>query len=313
MFRMLVTRIALSAPLIVIVTGLTYVMMGLLPGNAAQAVLGTHATPEQVARLSAELGLDRPVYEQWWIWMRGVLQGDLGTSIFTNESVAEVLNARAGVTFSLVFGAITIAVILGVLIGAYSAHKPGRLSKLIDVIAVVGYAVPAFWLAVVLIYLFAVEWRLFPAVGYIRLGDDPLGWVRSLTLPVISLAAGMVTALAKQTRDAMLDELSSPYIIALRANGMSETSIVYKHALRNAAIPVVTVVSVLFIGSLTGAVVAEAIFVLPGLGDTAVSATSSRDIPLIQGVSLYLTLAVVIVNILTDLAYGWLNPKVRTS
>lgn len=311
MLRMILIRLLLSIPLIVVVTGLTFFLMSLLPGNAALSFLGTHATEEQVARLTAEMGLDQPVIVQWWHWMSGVLQGDLGSSVFNKESVAKILNDRAGVTFSLVFGAMIVAIVLGLVIGAISAQRPGLLSSVIDVIAILGYAVPAFWLAVVLIYIFAVELKWFPAVGYVPFGNDPGRWAMSLVLPVLSLAAGMITALAKQTRDAMLDELSAPYITALRANGMSEFAIVYKHALRNAAIPIVTVISVLFIGSLTGAVVAEAIFVLPGLGATAVSATSSRDLPVIQGVALYLTLAVVAVNILTDLAYGWLNPKVR--
>ncbi|MCE3555911.1 ABC transporter permease [Pseudonocardia sp. RS11V-5] len=311
MIRMVAGRLALSIPLVLIVTAVVFVLMNALPGNAASAILGTNATPEAIESLTRELGLDQPVWAQYWTWLSGVLQGDLGVSIFNNEPVTDLVNARFGVTLLLLVGALGVAIVAGVSVGVLTARRQGWVSRVIDVLAIAGFAVPAFWLALLLIYLFAVQLALLPATGYVPFLDDPLEWYYSLVLPVLALAAGMITSLAKQTRDSMLEVLASPYVTALRANGIRERSVVFKHALRNAAIPIVTVVGVLFVGSLTGAVVIESIFVLPGLGTTVVTATAQRDIPVILGAALYLTLLVVAINILTDLAYGWLNPKVR--
>jgi peptide/nickel transport system permease protein len=311
MIRLVVGRLIASIPLVIIVTALTFVLLSALPGSAAATILGTHATPESIAALNAQLGLDQPLLGQYWDWLGGVLSGDLGASLFNNESVADTLNARLGVTLSLLFGALLIAVILGVALGVLTARRQGLFSRVVDILAIGGFAVPPFWLALVLIYFFAIQLAVLPATGYVTFAESPSLWFSSLVLPVVALAAGLITSLAKQTRDSMLDVLKSPFVTALRANGASERSIIYRHALRNAAIPIVTVIGLLFVGSLTGAVVIETIFVMPGLGTSAVVATSQRDIPVILGVSLYLTLMVVFVNVLTDLAYGWLNPKVR--
>jgi len=308
---MIWVRLALSIPLVFIVTAMTFIMMNMLPGNAAVQVLGIHGTDESIRKLEAEWGLDQPVYVQYGKWLGRLFRGDLGTSLATNESVVANLNKRIGVSLNLLFGALLVSVLVGVGLGVLTARNSGLMARLIDAIAILGFAVPAFWLALMLIYLFSVNLGVLPAIGFVRFSRSPVGWLRSLILPVVSLAIGMITNLTKQTRDAMLEELDRPYIASLRANGISERSIVYRHALRNAAIPVVTVISILFIGSLTGAVVAESIFVFPGLGSAIVRATTARDLPLIQGVALYLTLIVVVVNVVTDLAYGWLNPKVR--
>jgi peptide/nickel transport system permease protein len=311
MIRLILRRLVISIPLVLVVTLISFVLLAILPGSAATSVLGTQATPEKIAAFNKELGLDKPLAVQYFKWLGGVLHGDLGQSLLNHESVSDDLNARLPVTFSLVFGAIVVAVIIGVLVGVLTARSRGFWSRIVDILAVAGLALPSFWLALLLILVFAVTVPLLPATGYVPFLQSPSGWALSLVLPIASLAIGMITNLAKQTRDSMLDVLSSPYIVGLRANGISEGKVILKHALRNAAIPIVTVVGLLFVGSLTGAVVAEQIFVLPGLGTTVVSATSQRDIPMIQGAALYLTLIVVFVNILIDLAYGWLNPKVR--
>ena len=312
MWRMILIRLGLSIPLVVIVTSLTFVMIDLLPGNAAEALIGLGAKPEDLQQLTTELGLDRPLWAQWWIWMSGVLHGDLGHSLTTKEAVASALGYRVGVTLSLAFGTLIFAVAVGVTLGVLTARGSGRSARGVDLLATVGYSIPPFWLAIVLIFFFSVKLGWLPAVGYTAPTVSLGKWAMSLVLPVLALSMHLITALAKQTRDAMRDTLASSYILALRANGMSERSIIFKHALRNAAIPIVTVIGVLFIGLLTGTVIIESVFAMPGLGATAVYATSVGDIPMIQGVALYLTLAVVVVNILTDLAYGWLNPKVRT-
>lgn len=311
MWRIILRRILLSIPLVLVVTSLTFGMINLLPGNAAESLIGTNGTREQIVQLTREFGLDRPVWEQWWIWAKGVAQGDLGHSLTTREPVLSMLRFRIGVTLPLALGALVASALVGIVIGVLTAQGSHRLVRLIDALFLLGYAVPPFWLALVLIFFFAVKLQWLPAVGYAPFSETPLLWAASLVLPMMSLAIHLITVFAKQTRDSMMDVLASPFIFALRANGLSEYSIVYKHALRNAAIPVVTMIGVSFIGLLTGTVVVESIFALPGLGAAAVYATSVADIPMIQGIALVLTLCVVGVNVLTDVAYALINPKVR--
>jgi peptide/nickel transport system permease protein len=183
----------------------------------------------------------------------------------------------------------------------------------VDAIAMVGLAIPNFFLGLLLVTWFAVTLRVFPATGYVPFTQSPGEWLRSIVLPVITLAVPGIAVIAKQTRDAMLEVLDRPFIRTLRAAGVPGRSIIGKHALRNAAIPVVTVTGLIFIGSLSGTVLVETVFALPGLGGLAVQATSQHDIPLIQGVAVYFTIAVICVNLLVDLTYSWLDPRVRVS
>lgn len=312
MIATLVRRLALSVPLVLVVTAISFVLVGLLPGTAAATILGTQATPDQIAALNRQLGLDRPVWEQYGQWLTQLAQGSLGTSTVNGTSVAADLTSRLGVTLSLVLGAMLGTVVLGVTLGVFTARRRGLLSRLIDTLAIAGLAIPGFWLALLLILVFSVELRLLPAIGYVDPSTSLVGWVTSLVLPVTALALSMITTVAKQTRDSMLDTLASPFVVGLRANGITESSIVFRHALRNAAIPIVTVIGLLFVNSLTGAVFIEQIFVLPGLGSAVVTATGQRDIATVQGAALFITLLVVVANLLVDLAYAALNPKVRT-
>jgi peptide/nickel transport system permease protein len=185
------------------------------------------------------------------------------------------------------------------------------VARLIDVLSIGGLAVPSFWLALILISVFSVKLGLLPATGYVTFGDSPSGWAQSLVLPVIALSMNGVTAIAKLTREAMLDVLSSEFIRNLRANGIPERSVVYRHALRSSAMRIITMSGLLFIGALGGSVVIEHVFGIPGLGSLAVSATTAKDIPLIQGVAIYFTLLVIGVNLLTDISYAWINPRMR--
>ena len=310
MVKLILRRVALSVPVVFIVTALSFVLIDLLPGNAASAILGPSASAQQINQLTQSLGLGRPIYTQYWEWLERLAHGNLGVSLDNGQSVTSLLNADLGVSISLLAGALVGAVIVGGAAGIFSAARPGVLSRLLDIGIVAGLAVPAFWLALILVLLLSTDAHLLPALGYAS-PSSPAQWARFLVLPWIALGATMATTVAKQTRDAMSDALSSPFVTSLRANGVPERRIIVKHALRNASIPVVTVIGVLFVAALTTAVIVEQIFDLPGLGSTVVQATTNRDIPVIQGVALYLTLIVVVVNLLVDLAYGWLNPKVR--
>jgi peptide/nickel transport system permease protein len=197
------------------------------------------------------------------------------------------------------------------LLGVVSATGNKVVGRVVDAVSTIGIAIPNFWLGVILIAVFAVNLNLLPATGYVDPADDPGLWFASLVLPVIALAFAGITAVAKQTRDQMMLSVASPYARSLRANGASEFSLVYKHALRNAAGPVITVLGVIFVGALSGSVVVENIFVLPGLGSQALQSTLQHDVPVIQGISVYFIVIVVIVNVLIDVATTILNPKVR--
>jgi peptide/nickel transport system permease protein len=313
MLRIITRRLLLSIPLIVIVTGITFFLESLVPGDPATTLLGLNATPEQYTAVREALHLDLPVYEQYWLYLKGLAHLDLGRSIFTNESVNGMVIGRLWVTLGLVVGATVLAACVGVALGVFSATRGLFLRRVVDVGSLVGSALPAFWVALALISIFAVGTGLFPATGYITPGESLGGWLRSLVLPVAALAIGGVAMIAKVTRDAMLSALRMEYIRTLRASGVSPRSIVWHHALRNAGLAVVTTVGLTMISFFAGSVLVESVFVLPGLGNAVVAATNQHDIPVVQGIALIFTLIVIVVNLLVDIMYGLLNPKVRVS
>jgi peptide/nickel transport system permease protein len=313
MLRLVGRRIALSIPLLFFVLTATFLLVALIPGDIARTIIGAGGTQEQYEALRHSLGLDQSLLARYWEWLSGAAHGDLGTSLFHHESVTSMLDARLGVTFSLVIGSTLVAGAVGIGLGVIAALRSGILGRSVDAISLVGLAIPNFFLGLILVAWFAVGLGLFPATGYVDPTASVGEWLRSLVLPVITLAVPGIAIVAKQTRDSMRDVLGQPFIATLRASGVSRRSIVFKHALRNAAIPVVTVIGVIFVGALSGTVLVESVFAMPGLGGLAVEATSEHDLPLIQGVTVYFTLIVIAVNLIVDLLYGWLDPRVRVS
>ncbi|WP_236790586.1 ABC transporter permease [Amycolatopsis sp. GM8] len=311
MSRLVLRRLAISVSLVFAVSLLTFLLQSLTPGDTARTILGTNYTPEGYAQLRQQLHLDQPVLTRYWDWLSHAIRGDLGTSPISGLGVGTEIANRLGVTLALVLGTTVVATLIGVALGVLSAVRGGVLGRAVDVLSMVGFALPSFWLALVLVLLFAVTLRVFPATGYVPFLHSPAGWAQSLVLPIAALAVHGIAHLAKQTRDGMLDVLSRDFVHTLRANGASESSIIFRHALRNAAIPVVTVVGLMLVSLLGGTVLVEAVFAMAGLGGLAVQSTTQHDLPMIQGVALTFTLIVVVVNFAVDLAYGWLNPKVR--
>lgn len=313
MMRVVVRRLLLAVPLLFMVTSLTYVLTSLAPSNAAETILGSSATPATVAALERQLGLTEPVWEQYFRWLSHALTGNLGTSLVSSQSVESALVARLPVTLSLVIVGTLVSALAGVGLGMVSALRGGALGRLIDGLAMLGSAVPNFWLGLVLVDLLAVKMHWLPATGYMDLTQSAGGWARSLVLPVATLAAVGLTGIAKQTRDSLREVMGAPFITALRADGVAEWRIVARHGLRNAAIPVVTLVGVFFVAMLGGTVLVESVFVLPGLGSLAVSSAQSGDLTMLQGIVVVFCVIVVVVNVLVDLTYGWLNPQARLS
>jgi peptide/nickel transport system permease protein len=306
-------RVLWSIPLLGIVSALTFALVSAVPGNAAQAILGPDASAAQMASLRRQLGLDQPVWTQYWHWLDRVMHGDFGTSLVTGQGVSSILGQRLTVSLTLIIGGTLVASVTGILLGVLAATRGGALGRLVEVGAVLGLAVPNFWLGLVLIELFAVSLRIFPATGFVPFGEDPAQWALSLVLPVAAIAAVGTTIIAVQTRDSMREVLRRDFVRVLEANGIPRRSVVWRHALRNAAIPVVTVIGITFVSLLGASVLVESVFALPGLGSGLATAASQHDIPVIQGAVVYFTLVVVAVNLLVDVAYGLLNPRIRSS
>lgn len=311
MLRIVVRRLALAVPLLFLVTALTFLLVALTPGDPAADLLGTLAGKAQLAAVDRQYGFDLPVWDQYWRWLSHALAGNLGTSLVNGQSVTSQLDARLPVTLALVVGAAGAAALLGIALGTLSAVRGGIVGRVVDALAMLGFAVPNFWLGLLLIELFAVKLRVLPSGGYIPLAQYPAAWFDDLVLPVATLALGGVTGIAKQTRDAMRDAFARDFVDAMRADGMPEHRVVW-HALRVAAPPLATMTGTFAAGLLSGTVLIEAVFTLPGLGSAAAKATSGHDLPMIQGVALYFCLAVVAINLATDLVCAWLDPKART-
>ena len=303
-------RLLLTLPLMLVVTALTFVLLSIAPGDATVQILGLQGTPEQYEQLREALGLDLPLYQQYGEWVGNAVRGDLGTSIFTGEEVTTAINARLPVTISLVLGALLVSATVGLALGTFSAVRGRSLGRFIDVLALVGFSLPVFWVAGQLIVLFAVKLSWLPAIGYVPLSESPTDWARSLVLPIAALSLGGIAAVAKNTREAMLDALESEYVRVAWANGIPSRSIYLRHCLKNAAIRILTILGLLAVGMLSGTVLIETVFALPGMGSLAVGSALRGDIPMVQGVVVYFTLIVVALNLVIDIAYSWLNPKV---
>jgi peptide/nickel transport system permease protein len=308
--------LASSLVLLFVVTVLTFTLVSLAPGDAAKSILsgqGMAYTPEQYRQMRHLLGVDEPLPVQYWHWLGDLVHGSLGTDLFSGQPVTETLSDRIGPSLSIILGTVLVSGLVGVGLGVLSALRGGALGRLFDVASLVGLAVPNFWLALVLVELLAVKLAVFPPGGYTSPETDLLGWLAGITLPILALSAGAVAFVAKQTRDAMAEVLSREFVTMLRARGLSTRSIVLGHALRNAAIPVVTMLGLLLVSLLSGTVLIESVFSIPGMGEQAVNASGSHNLPVIVGVAFCFTVVVVLVNLLVDLSYRWLNPKVRAS
>ena len=310
MTTLILRRVAISLPLLLVVSFVTFLLLSLTPGNAAYTVLGARATPSQLAHLKSEMGLNKPFLVQYGTWLGHALQGNFGHSLISGQAVSQALAQQLAPTLSLVLLALVVSSTAGMALGIWSAVHAGRLARFLDSVSFVGMAVPGFIIALVLIQIFVVTFHVLPASGYVSIGQSPPLWLRSLILPVVALSVGAIGIIAKQTRTAMQEVLSQEFIVVLRANGYSPRSIVLRHALRAASIQILSIIGVVFVGLLSGAVIIESIFSIPGLGSLAVQASAQSDIPVVLGVTIVFTLIVVITNLLLDLVFMVANPKI---
>ena len=308
----LAKRLVRSLAVFIVVTFATFSLMyGNGPG-IAHAVLGLNATPEGIQAEVVKLGLDQPLLVQYWHWLSGVAHGDLGNSFYTSESVSSALSNRVPVTLALVFLTLLLTAVLSVILGVTAAVRGGWMDRVLQFISVLGTAVPAFIVAIALVFAFAIHWRLFPATGYVSPNVSPSGWLASISLPVLALLIGAVAGAAAQFRTAVLDQLGRDYVRTLRARGIPEREIIFRNVLRNAAPPGLTALSLTVFGLLGGAVFIEQVFALPGMGQMANMAAQISDVPLVMGTVLVVVVIVLVVNFAGDLAITLLNPKART-
>lgn len=311
MLRFLGRRLVAGVVLLFALTTVAFVLLYLGGGDIARRILGQTATQEQVAAKAAQLGLDRPIWEQYANWLTNALSGNLGRSWFTGQLVLEGVTQRLMVTLSLVIGATVITAIVAVILGVWAALAGGWVDRTIQFLTVLGMAVPGFLIAVGLVLVFAIQLGWFKATGYVNFNSDVVGWARSVTLPIVALAIGGASAVTQQIRGSVVDALQRDYVRTLRSRGLPSGSVVYKHVLRNSAGPALAVLNVQFVGMLGGAVIVEQVFQLPGLGQLAVGATTQGDIPIVMGLVVATAIIVIVVNLIIDIAQGAINPKVR--
>lgn len=307
-----IRRLLSAIPVLFVVSLVTFLIIALVPGDVTAEIAGSDSTQEQRDQIRSQLGLDRPLLEQALAWYGRLFQGDLGQSYLLNRSVADAVFERLPVTLSLAGLALVLAVALGMLLGILAAVRHNSwLDQGSMSLALFGLSVPDFWFALVLISVFAVGLGWLPTGGYVPASEDFVGWMRSMTLPAIALAVTQMGVVARMTRSSMLDVMNQDFIRTARAKGMRSRTIIFKHALLNAMVPIITVIGVMTGVLLGGAVVIETVFSLPGVGRLITGAIQRRDYPIIQGGLLITAATFVFVNILVDVAYGWLDPRVR--
>jgi peptide/nickel transport system permease protein len=305
-------RLLALAPVLLIVATVGFFLIYLTPGDPAAVMLGPDATDEDLAALRQIMGLDRPLLVQLGRWYARMLRGDLGYSIFLQRPVLQAIYERLEPTGLLTVLSLLLAIAIGVPAGIAAAVRRNTWVDQASMgVALVGVSVPNFWLGLNLILLFSVYLGLFPVAGYVPLADSPAGTLRTLVLPAVTLGISASALIARMTRSSMLEVLGQDYVRTARAKGNRERRVVYWHALRNAMIPTVTVIGLALGGLLAGAVVTETVFALPGVGRLVISSVLRRDYPVVQGVLMFIAAVYVLVNLLIDLIYVYLDPRVK--
>ena len=312
MLPVLLRRVLAIIPTVLFGSVLIFGLVQVIPGGAAEAVAGADATPEMIATIRAQMGLDRPLPVQYGAWLAGVVEGDFGRSLLDNRNVAEDIADRLPLTVELAASALVVALLVGIPLGVVSAVKrQGAVGAAITGVSGLGLAMPEFWLAMLAVDLFALRLGWLPATGVPALADGVWDHVQAMVLPSLTLASGAAAIIVRFTRNGMIEALRSPYIRTARALGLPRRQILARFALRNALVPVVTVVGIVAGGLLGGAVLVEQVFVIPGLGALLVTGVLQKDYPTVQSVALVLTVAVVLINLAVDMACAVIDPRTR--
>jgi peptide/nickel transport system permease protein len=312
MLAYIIRRLGSTVLVMVIVGVFVFLLLHLSPGDPAAIVAGDNASPAQIAQIRERLGLDDPLPIQFVRWAAGVVQGDLGVSIFSNEPVLKLIGERLEPTLSLTLTTLVFAVVLAVSFGVIAAARAGSLiDRALMGFSVLGFSVPVFVVGYLLVYVFSIQLRWLPVQGYSSISEGVWPWLERLILPTIALGMAYVALIARITRTSMLEVLSEDYIRTAKAKGVANRPLLLKHALKNAGVPIVTVIGIGVALLIGGVVITETVFNLPGVGRLVVDAISKRDYPIIQGVILLFSAAYVLINLLVDLSYTFLDPRIR--
>jgi peptide/nickel transport system permease protein len=307
-----IRRILAAIPVLLLVAFFVFSLLYLAPGDPAAIIAGDQATPADVIRIRASLGLDRPFLVRFFEWLWQVLHGNLGTSIFTDLPVSHMIAQRIEPTVSLLILTMILAISTAIPIGVIAAWKHGTLiDRLVMMLAVFGYSTPVFVVGYLLAYVFALRLDLLPVQGFVPISQGFWPFLRTLILPAVALGLIYMALIARITRAAMLDVLSQDYVRTAKAKGVAQHGILFVHALKNAAVPIVTIIGIGFAVLIGGAVVTESVFAIPGLGRLTVDAILRRDYPVIQGVVLLFSVSYVVVNLIVDLLYTFFDPRIR--
>jgi peptide/nickel transport system permease protein len=305
-------RLLATVPVMAVVAVFVFLLLRLTAGDPAAIIAGDNATAQQVAEIRARLGLDRPIVQQFFIWLGNTLRGDLGESFFFKKKVADLIVERVEPTVALSIFTLLLAVALSVPLGVIAAYRRGTwIDRAVMGLSVVGFSVPAFVIGYALIYLFAIELAWLPVQGYQRLRDGFGGFVERLILPSLTLAVIYVALVARITRASVLEVLSADHVRTARAKGLADLPVLWRHVLRNAAVPIVTVIGLGVALLIGGVVVTESVYSIPGLGRLTVDAVLARDYPTVQAVVLLFSVVYVLINLLVDLTYTFLDPRIR--
>jgi peptide/nickel transport system permease protein len=312
MLQAVVRRLMATIPVMGVVAISVFALLHVTPGDPATIIAGDYATPDEVARIRTKLGLDQPFVTQVVLWLGQVVRGDLGTSIFSGLPVTTLIGQRAEATTVLAIYALIISVGVGVPLGVLAAWRRGSwIDRLVMIIAVSGFSMPVFWMGFLLVYVFSLWLGWLPVQGYVSLRESVVACLRHLTLPAVTLSCIYLALIARMTRASMLGVLDEDYIRTAFAKGLPPRRVLVRHALRNAALPVVTIIGIGFALLIGGAVVTESVFAIPGLGRLTVDAIVRRDYPVIQGVVLVVSGVYVLINLVIDLLYVVIDPRIR--
>jgi peptide/nickel transport system permease protein len=309
--RFILRRLLLAVPVLLAMSAFVFLMIHLVPGDPVRTMLGFRATPANVAQVREALGLDQTLLAQYTQWLGGILHGDLGQDFISNTPVATLLAQRLPVTIELTVLSMTLAIAVGVPLGVRAATKPGWVRRATEGFVIAGIAIPDFWLGIMLVLLFAGIMRVLPPSGYVPFLQDPAQNLKYMALPVVTLAFGEAAYILRTTRGAMEAMLGTPFVLFARARGLSETSIVFRHTLRNASVPIVTVIGIQFGVLLGGAIVIEYLFALPGIGRLVVTAINQRNYTVVQGGVLVVATMFILVTLLTDVVVGLVDPRIE--
>ena len=299
-------------PVFIVVAIVAFSILHLIPGDPAALMLGLEATTEQIEALNRQLGLDKPIVEQFITWSKDLIRGDFGYSYFMNRPVLGIILEKLPVTISVAILSEMVAVLMGIPLGIFASVKHNTIyDQLLMSLAVLGISIPSFWFAIIAILIFSVIFGWFPTQGYVSIAESFPAWLHHLVLPAVALGIRHSALMARMTRSSMLEVLSADYIRTLRSKGLPENNVIFNHALKNSIIPVVTVIGLSFTALLGGALIVETVFAIPGIGRLMLSSIQRRDYPVVQGILIMFASICVLMNLLVDIIYVYLDPRIK--